>query len=438
MKAHFVGIGGIGMSALARYFVSQGVEVTGSDEGDSPLIDELREEGVLISVKHNADIVSADLYQIVYSEAIPPENPERQRAQELGIPQKSYFAALGDISKTKTTLSICGTHGKSTTAAMAGLALENAFLDPLVILGTKVFEWGSRNIRLPQAEEPVCAPKWSGLFLVESCEYHNSFLYLQPKIIVVTNMEPDHLDFFGTEEKYYHAFRSFAEKLDESGTLIADFSKPKICNTFSSCKAGRIDTSDFLNQVPEMAIPGKHNRENAACVLAIASALQIPVEPVKSALQKFNGTWRRFEKKGEIRGIQVFDDYAHHPTEVRATLASFREKFPDQKIWAVFQPHQYSRTREFLDEFAKSFANANEVSIPNIYRVRDTELDVASVSPEILVEEIAKHNPNVRHTENFLNTVSLLQNEAQAGDIIVTIGAGPVYKVGEEILRKFE
>jgi UDP-N-acetylmuramate--alanine ligase len=223
VKAHFTGIGGIGMSSLARYFVSQGVEVTGSDEGDSPLIDELRLEGVPISLKHDPEIITPDLYQIVYSEAIPPENPELQRAQQLGIPQKSYFAALGDISRNKRTISICGTHGKSTTTAMAGLALENAFLDPLVILGTKVFEWESKNIRLPQAEEPVCAPKGGGLFLVESCEYHHSFLFLEPKIIVVTNVEPDHLDFFGTEEKYYSAFRSFAENWMKRVCLLLIF-----------------------------------------------------------------------------------------------------------------------------------------------------------------------------------------------------------------------
>jgi UDP-N-acetylmuramate--alanine ligase len=275
-----------------------------------------------------------------------------------------------------------------------------------------------------------------GFFLVESCEYHHSFLFLEPKIIVVTNVEPDHLDFFGTEEKYYSAFRSFAEKLDEASVLIADFSNPKICEIFSSCVAERINTSDFLQHVPQMAIPGKHNRENAACVLAIASALGAPLQPVKHSLQNFHGTWRRFEKKGEKDGLLLFDDYAHHPTEVRATLASFREKFPDQKIWAVFQPHQYSRTREFLDGFSKSFADADEVLIPNIYRVRDTEADVASVSPEKLVEEIKKHNPNARYTQDFSNTATLLKAEAKPGDVIVTIGAGPVYRVGEEILKE--
>lgn len=436
MKAHFVGIGGIGMSALARYFCSKGVEVTGSDAGASPLLEELRTEGIVIFPEHDADNIDPQVYEVIYSEAIPPDNPERQRATELKIPQKSYFAALGDISKTIPTVSICGTHGKSTTTAMAGLALEAALVDPLVILGTKVFEWGAKNIRL--AGPPVlCQERDCGLFVVESCEYHNSFLHLSPTIIIVTNCEPDHLDFFGSEEKYFEAFRAFATRLPDTGILIADFSDARIRELFGSIAARTIDAADFLAKVPTMAIPGEHNRQNAALVLALFAALELPEQTAQASLARFRGTWRRFEYKGEIDGIQVFDDYAHHPTEVRATLAAFREKFPDKRIWAVFQPHQYSRTREFLDEFAASFADADEVLIPNIYRVRDSEEDVQSVSAEQLVDKINAAGTKARHTHDFAQTVDLLKTEAQPSDVVVSIGAGPVHQVAEGVLENF-
>jgi UDP-N-acetylmuramate--alanine ligase len=433
MNVHFIGIGGIGMSALARYFDAQGVTVTGSDASRNPTVRELESEGIEVFGSHSAEHITDSMYQVVYSEAVPPENPERRAAEQMGIRQKSYFAALGDISRTKTTISICGTHGKSTTTAMAGLALENAHLDPLVILGTKIFEWGKKNIRLPEHGEAMCQTE-KGIFLVESCEYHNSFLHLEPSIIVVTNVEPDHLDFFGTAENYYCAFAEFGKKLNSGGTIIADFSNPKIEKIFAECTAQKVNTSSFLPLVPNMSIPGAHNRENAACVLALANTIGANTEEVSQALSRFHGTWRRFEKKGEKNGVHIFDDYAHHPTEIKATLSAFREKFPEQKIWAVFQPHQYSRTREFLLEFGESFANADEVLIPNIYRVRDTEEDVKAVSAEKLVAEIEKNGKKARHTHDFAQTIALLKNELKEGDVVVTIGAGPVYEVGESFL----
>ncbi len=434
MHAHFIGIGGIGMSALARYYSARGATVSGSDSASSPLLDELESEGIEISRSHDKNLIHEGMYRVVYSEAIPEDNPERVKTRNLGIPEKSYFAALGDISKTKLTIAICGTHGKSTTTAMAGLALEAAEEDPLVILGTKVFEWGGKNIRLPKNSTPLCSPKNSGFFLVESCEYHHSFLQLEPKIIVVTNVEPDHLDFFGSPERYYDAFSQFANRLNEGGILIADFSNPNIERLFTESPAQKVNTRDFISAVPTLAIPGQHNRENAACVLAIASVIGTHEEKVKETLKNFSGTWRRFEKKGEKNGVLVYDDYAHHPTEVRATLSSFRKKFPDNTIWAVFQPHQYSRTRDFLDEFSKCFTDADKVLIPNIYRVRDSDEDVASISPKQLVQEIGKHHKSARFTEDFPNTVDILKKEAKPGDIIVTIGAGPVYEIGETLL----
>lgn len=432
-RAHFVGIGGIGMSALARYFRSQHLAVSGSDESESPLLSELKDEGITVYGSHQADNVGSDVAQLIYSEAIPRDNPEREQARALGIPEKSYFAALGEISRHYSTIAISGTHGKSTTTAMAGLALEAAGLDPLVILGTKVFEWQKKNIRLPLAGgvPGLDRPRY---FAVESCEYHNSFHHLHPRVIIVTNCEPDHLDFFETADNYYAAFRKFAAKLPPTGVLITDFSAPGVAELFADVKARKVDAHDFLLQVPTLALPGQHNRQNAALVLALFDTLGLDIEQAKASLKKFHGTWRRFEKKGETRGVQVFDDYAHHPTEILATLAAFREKFPEHRLWAVFQPHQYSRTAQFLEEFAASFKNADEVLIPNIYRVRDRESDVSAVSADMLVRKIRQHGKHARHSHNFPETVELLNKETVAGDIVITIGAGPVYLVGEEFL----
>lgn len=434
MKAHFIGIGGIGMSALARYFLSRGVSVSGSDCGDSDLLHDLEQEGATIFREHRAENVPEDAYQIVYSEAISKENPEREMAEKKGILQKSYFSALGDISSTKRTISICGTHGKSTTTAMAGLALEAAGADPLVILGTKVFEWEGKNIRLP-GSDPLCLPSENRFFLVESCEYHESFLHISPSIIIVTNVEPDHLDFFGSPERYFSAFRDFIHRLPEDGILIADFSQPDICSISKEFLGTKIDASQFVSEVPPLGVPGEHNRKNAANVLALANVLDIHPSPIRTALSQFRGTWRRFQKKGITdQKVTVYDDYAHHPTEIQATLTALRERHPQEKIWVVFEPHQYSRTRDFLEEFSKSFSNADEVLIPDIYRVRDTEADVASMSAEILVSEIQKHHTSARYSESFSHTVAMLQKEVQPGDVVITMGAGPVYKVAELFL----
>lgn len=421
---HFVGIGGIGMSALARYFLSKGYQITGSDTQETSLIRELREEGMEIFLEHTAENIQDSVDLLVYSQAIDMTNPERQRAQERGIPQESYFESVGKLSEMYFTISVCGTHGKSTTTAMAGMALEGA-ADPLVFLGTKIFEWGKKNIRLPKREPDS--------FLIESCEYHNSFLSIHPNIIIVTNCEPDHLDFFGTEEAYYEAFQRFVEQLPSDGILIADFSHPKIQQLFDRVMVQKVSTHDFLEQVPELQIPGLHNRENAACVLALFHALVLSPDIAEKSLQKFQGTWRRFDQKGVRNGVQVIDDYAHHPTEIRATLSSLRGLYPDKKIWIVFQPHQYSRTRLLFNDFVQSFEQADYVLIPNVYRVRDTDEDVASVSAESLASAIGE---KALWTENEEKTLSFLEKQLGKNDVLCTMGAGPIYHLGEEFLRR--
>jgi len=423
----FCGIGGIGMSALARYAAQTGHSVWGSDSTASLLLQELESEGIKVFLTQRPENIPENCTEFIYSEAIPEDHPERLRARELGIPQKSYFEKLGEISQDFFTICIAGTHGKSGTTVMTGLALEAQGVDPTVFVGTKVFEWGKKNMRRGK----------SNILLVEACEYCESFLYLEPDVIVLTSIEPDHLDYYQTSEKYFTGFQKFVAKLPAEGMLVADFDLPEVQNIAAKFTGKKVTTGEFLAQVPGLLLPGEHYRQNAARVLALFSALELNLEIAQKSLAKYRGAWRRFEMKGEKNGITVIDDYGHHPTEIQATLKTLCELYPDRKKWVIFQPHQYSRTADFLAEFAMSFSGVQEILIPNIYRVRDTEADLERVSPEILVQEIAKNlasGERVRYTDGFEKTVELLNAEAKSGDVILTLGAGPVHEVGEGFL----
>jgi UDP-N-acetylmuramate--alanine ligase len=429
MSIYFSGIGGIGMSALARFLLSRGEKVMGSDQSDSELLSDLEKEGIKIFRTQKAEHIPSNCTELIYSEAIPEDHPERQEAKKRGIPQLSYFRKLGKISQDFFTICVAGTHGKSTTTAMAGLALEFAGVDPTVIVGTKVFEWGNKNFREGKSD----------ILLLEACEYRESFLFLKTDIIILTNLEPEHLDYYKTSENYFAGFRKFITKLQKQGTLIADFTDETIQEISHKYPGKEIYAHEFLEHVPELSLPGDHYKENASKVLALFTAMNLDTEKAKKSLQSFRGTWRRFEIKGEKDGVPVIDDYAHHPTEIQATLQSLSTSYPDQKKWVIFQPHQYSRTAEFLSEFATSFEGADEILIPNIYRVRDSESDVKKVSSEILVDAISKNiapHQSVRYTKDFENTVQILHEETQSGDVVLTMGAGPIHEVAEEFLRK--
>lgn len=410
-KIYFSGIGGIGMSALARFFLSENKKVLGSDAKESDLIDELKKEGAKIFIKQKAENITPDIDLLVYSEAVPEDNPERMQARKLNTPEKSYFQALGDVSAKYKTIAIAGTHGKSTTTAMTGLTLANA----TVFVGTKVFEWDNKNFRKGNSD----------LLVVEACEYRNSFLNLSPYIAVITSIEPEHLDFFKNAENYFASFKKFIQK---SKILVADLKNPIIQKITKDYQGKKIDSNELIAEVPTLKIGGQHNIENASKVLGIFQALDLPLTEAKKSLANFQGTWRRMQKLAD----NIYDDYGHHPTEIRATLRALREKYPQQKIYCVFQPHQYSRTYEFLNEFADSFGDADFVLISNIYRVRDSEEDVKKVSAEDLVKKIGA---KARYTENFEKTVEVLKQELKTDDVLITIGAGPVNEVAEEYIK---
>lgn len=437
MKIHFIGIGGIGISALARIYKTQGHTVSGSDMHTSELTEDLKKAGILIYEGHQSENLENDTEYVIYTEAIPDENLEMKKARKLNIPCLTYFQALGEFAKDYKVIAIAGAHGKTTTTAMTALALIEGGLDPTVVVGTKIREFDNRNVRIGKSKYLV----------VEACEYRESFLNLTPHILVITNVEAEHLDYYKNEENYLKAFEKLVQKVPRDGIIIVTDDENSLKVTESAraqvikCCIKKDELEITINhslkyKIPPLQVPGDHYKIDAGLAIAVGLNLGVEEEILQKSLAEFKGTWRRFEFKGEKNGVTVIDDYAHHPTEIKATLKGTRQKFPDKKIICVFQPHQYSRTRELFNDFTKSFSNCNQVLIPNIYRVRDTDEDVKSVSAEKLVAEIQKESSNACYSNGFENTVESLGNILKQGDILITMGAGPVHEVGEMYLGK--
>ena len=389
-KIYFVGIGGIGMSGLARLLHLQGKDVSGSDLNATELTRDLGLEGVKVTIGHVA-LPEVDL--LVYSEAVPKTDPQRLEAKERGIEEMNYFDALGDFAEDYRLLAVAGTHGKTTTVAMLALILTGAGCDPTVLVGTKVREFEGKNIRLGEGD----------LMLVEACEYRRDFLSLNPALLGVTNIELDHMDYYKDLFDYRSAFEELSEQTEE--TIWPD---------------------DYSEYSGELSVPGEHNLMNAGLAAHMARRLGVPEAAIATALASFAGTWRRFEYKGEMNGAPVIDDYAHHPTEIRATLSAAAEEFPNRNIIAVFQPHQYSRTIALLDEFASSFEGASEIIIPGIYEVRDTEVDKNRINAESFVSEIKKNHMNVKFIDGLDATAKHLRENLGQDDLLLIMGAGSI------------
>lgn len=432
MHVHFIGIGGIGMSALARLYQARGREVTGSDTTDSPLLDALRDEGMGVFVGHSVFQVAESVEIVVYSEAIPLDNPELKAARVRKIPVKTYFEALGEVTEEFKTIAVAGTHGKTTTTALIARLLMQSYRDPTVVIGTQMKELDGKNMRFGGSE-------W---MVVEACEYRRSFLHLSTNIVVLTNIELDHLDYYKDFDDYVSAFKEFVSMIPENGVLIGNGDDPAVREVAG---AARCPVVFFDGDSPDLKklslkVPGHHNRMNALAAFTVGLLIGGEEEAMLSALNSFTGTWRRFEFKGHCNGADVYDDYAHHPTEVRATLQAAREKFPDHRIVAVFQPHQHSRARHFLAAFAEAFGGADEVVIPNIYGVRDSAADIRAISVEAFVEELQKHHDSVRNGGGLEATVAYLKGKGrEAGsvgenDLVLVMGAGDVWKVAESLI----
>jgi UDP-N-acetylmuramate--alanine ligase len=421
-KAHFVGIGGIGMSALAQYMLDKGAIVTGSDREESPVTEMLEAKGITVMIPQVAENVPADADVVVYSDAVPEGNPERQFATDHFIEQQSYFQALGKVSEGKRTVAIAGTHGKTTTTGLLARCGGCGGAAPTAIVGSIVKDFGSNYL-----------PGTSDLFVVEACEYRRHFLNLSPEVLVVTNIEFDHTDYFRDLVDVQDAFRSLMERVPENGVIITDVSHPNIAPLLLNVSAKVID----YTKEPEFALrlPGGFNQMNARAAAAAARFVlpSITQASLEASLGDFHGTWRRFEYKGKtVSGADVYDDYAHHPTAIAATLGELRRRTKG-KLFVAFHPHLYSRTRDLFDGFAMAFSNADYALIAPIYAAR--EIDDGQVSSFLLAERISANGTESTAFGSFGEIEEVL-SAAGSDDTIVTMGAGDIYKVADAMVTQ--
>ncbi len=455
VHVYFIGIGGISMSGLAQILIKEGFKISGSDSKESAMTRALESQQVKINYGQRAEnISSADkINVVVYTAAVHPDNPEFAAAKEAGIPMLTRAELLGQIMKQYALpVAISGTHGKTTTTSMVSKILLEADTDPTLSIGG-VFKDIGGNIRVGQSE----------YFVTEACEYTNSFLSFFPKISVISNIDADHLDFFKDLEDIRHSFRKFAELLPADGTLVisGDIENVDEITHDLPCTIVTYGSSDKFDYYPtdivydehgnpsftahlpmgkelkiKLAVPGIHNVYNALAAIAVSTVLNIEDKHIVSGLSLFGGTSRRFEYKGEISGVTIIDDYAHHPTEIKATLTAAKN-YPHEKIWCVFQPHTYTRTKALLDEFAEALSLADHVVLADIYAAR--EKDDLGISSRTLADKIVSlgHECNYFPTLSNFNEIEkfLLQN-CTKGDLLITMGAGDVVKIGDELLGR--
>lgn len=409
-NVYFVGMGGAGMSALAGLLVARGTSVSGSDKVLGRNTKMLEAKGVTVFEGHNASNIPEDIDLLVYSDAIPEDNVERIWAKEHGITQKSYFGALGDISKEYTTIAIAGTHGKTTTTAMLAGMLKS--VDPTVIVGSIMKESGT-NVVIGESK----------YLLVEACEYKDHFLNLSPSVLAITNIELDHTDYFKDIDQLVGSYIQLVQKLPEDGALILNTKGKYEQEVAKHAPCNVVDYKDI--EVPALLVPGEFNIENAKVAMAVATVVGGAHEEHVHALEHFPGTWRRFEYKGVThKGALVYDDYAHHPTAMERTIVAVRKHFPSKKIVIAFHPHLYSRTRDFIEEFAKALAHADMVYIAPIFAARE-EFDGVTTSAA-LVKKIHGAGGAAETIEGKEDLQAVLE-ECDGNTIFFTMGAGDIY-----------
>ena len=410
------------MSGLARLLRSSGKTVTGSDAEDSPVIEKLRAEGFEISIPQTDQNNPEDCEVVVHTLAADSTNPELHAAEKRGLKILSYPAALGQFLTEKKVIAIAGTHGKTTTTSLVIAGCLNAGEDIGCLVGTNLELLNGQNARLGTSE-------W---FVVEACEYRRAFLNFAPQILVVTNAEEEHLDYYKDWRDYESAFVELVQKLTPEGVLVTNSHEKNIENIIDAAP-NFFDAADVLENF-SLSIPGEMNRRNAKLALVVGELLALDSEKFLAGVCEFTGGERRFEFRGELHGAQIFDDYGHHPTEIRATLEAAREKFPDKKITIVYQQHQLDRAQRFLRELGVSFLDADRVVIPNIYVVRD-EKDSVKLSGKDLADEIQKSGVETIFTEDFKKTVSWLRENVSEGDVVIVMGAGDVFKISQKLLE---
>ncbi len=429
-KAHFIGIGGIGISALARYYLQDGWRVSGSDLVASEITQALEREGIKIYIgPHDQKNLCLKTKMVIYSPAVGLDNPELKRAKKMRIKCQSYPKALGALTKKYFTIAVCGTHGKSTTTAMLSLVFIEGGLDPTVIVGTKLREFGNTNFRRGTSK----------FLIIEADEHMASFLNYRPQAIILTTLEPDHLDYYKNFKNYRNAFRKFISYLSRSGVLVIN---EKIATKKE--KNVKYKTYKYSLKQPEagqikkiLKIPGEHNILNALAVLTLSRAIKIPDRISFKALAKYKGAWRRMEeKKIKINNHETIlvSDYGHHPTEISATVGAIIEKYPKKKIWLVFQPHQHQRTYYLFKDFVMALKNLliERIILAPIYDVagREEKKIKRAVSSKMLAKRISQSGKKVMHFESAEEIKIFLEKKFR-GDILIIMGAGDIYLLGK-------
>lgn len=446
---HFIGIGGISMSGFAELLHSAGFTVSGSDRNETPITKHLEGLGIPIVYEQTADNITPDIDFVVYTAAIHEDNPEFARAKADGIPMMERADMVGQIMKNyETAIAVAGTHGKTTTTSMLSHILLAADTDPTISVGGILPVLGG-NIRIGK----------SGNFLTEACEYTNSFLKFSPTMGIILNIEAEHLDFFKDLDDVRHSFRQFAKLLPENGVLvinkeITDYEE--ICEELS-CPYLTYSLTDALADLfakditydengfgsfnlifkgedlgrTSLHVVGTHNISNALAAIGIALSLHIDISHIKEGISAFVGTNRRFQHKGDLKGITVIDDYAHHPTEIRATLTAAK-RLDKNHVWCVFQPHTYSRTKAFLKDFADALSLADKIVLADIYSARET--DTGEISSQDLQKELAALGKDVWYFPSFDEIEDFLLENCVNGDLLITMGAGDIVTVGEDLL----
>lgn len=456
-KIHFIGIGGISMSGFAEYLHNNKFTITGSDNSQNKITNNLKELGIQVFLGQRPSNISSDLDLVVYTAAIKEDNPELQRAIDLDIPLLNRAQLIGQImNQFDNPMAVAGTHGKTTATSMLSMILVEADLDPTISLGGILDAIGG-NIKIGHSEH----------FLTEACEYTNSFLHFNPKRAVILNIDEDHLDFFKDIEDIRNSFKLFAKNLPKDGELYinGEIDNYKEIVEGSNCKVisyGVVDHNnedttnldcDYLAKnlyfdslihgsfdlyhkdqfISNFQIPltGVHNISNAVPAIAMALNMGIDIEVIKSALNKYTGTKRRFEYKGVIGGVTIIDDYAHHPTEIVATLEAAKEQ-AHNNLWCVFQPHTFTRTKQHLDEFATSLALADKIVLADIFPAR--EKDPGDISSRDLLDKLRDLGKESYHFSSFDEIESFLLQNCIHHDLLITMGAGDIAQVGDSLL----
>jgi len=417
-KAHFVGIGGIGMSGLARLLMHRGIRVSGSDRELTDITKALEAEGAQVLSGHSADNIPKSTDAVIYSPAVPEDNPERSQAREQKISEYSYPEMLGVISEHPFTIAVAGTHGKTTTTAMIAHILKDTKINPTVIVGSLLTDSKSNFVA-----------GGDDYFVVEACEYRRSFIHIHPNILVITNIEADHLDYYKDLDDVIHAFNELVRKVPEEGFIVCDIEDENVQQALVGVSAGVVNYTLYIDDV-ELSIAGEHNKQNAAAAVAVADVLDIS----DTNLESFSGTWRRFEKRGTLTtGAELYDDYAHHPTEISATLKAFKEKYPDKNIVVIFQPHLHSRTEHFFNDFVLSLSTADRIITAPIYEARIENR--SEMSSNELAEALSKVHSNVTHYDSFDDIVDEINKSTDEDDVVITMGAGDIVQVAEKLVQ---